>query len=186
MDKYAMITAAETKPIKLLVCSQPLGIPAWSRRYAPQWYAFLESLLDQDIEGCMVRVRLHPAEVYDSAIPARLRTAHIAHPLEADIEWASHVASPFSTVLVEALAADRTFFALSADDAFDKQAQRTPFFADRRISVARWNKADIMMKIPGLAGPSALARDYLCNIGSSARVTANALESLASEYTSGE
>ncbi|WP_426939880.1 hypothetical protein [Pseudarthrobacter sp. S6] len=180
MDAYAFIPPP-TESTNLLVCSQPLGIPSWSRPYAREWYAFLGELLDQPIPNYHIRVRLHPAEQNDPAVPERLRAAHLRQPLVTDIEWASQVASPFSTVLVEALAADRPFLALGRDKAFEAQANRTPFFADKRITVAPWTAKGVQSALHELRNPAGLREDYLSFIGTSARITGELFETLAAQ-----
>lgn len=184
MDTYARIPSPGG-PTNLLVCSQPLGIPSWSRPYAAEWYAFLESLLERKIPNYHVRVRLHPAEKDDQSVPARLRASHLDHSLALDLEWASQVASPFSTVLVEALAAGRPFFALSRDEAFGAQASRTPFFADKRIQIAGWTAEDIQSLLPKLVNSTDLKNDYLSHVGDSAEMTGQLLEILAVKQCNG-
>jgi hypothetical protein len=179
MDKYSTVPPGP-EGVSLLICSQPLAIPSWSRPYAKQWYEFLESMLDCSSEAFQVRVRLHPAEHEDSAVPSSLKSAHLVQPLRADLEWASVVASPFSTVLVEALAADRPFFALSPDEYFDGQAQRTPFFADDRMRISRWSVDHVRELLPELINADTLKTDYLHHVGRSARLTAELFESMAS------
>lgn len=178
MDQYSRIPSPE-EATNLLICSQPLGIPSWSRPHMAEWYAFLESLLDGAIPNCSVRVRLHPAERNDRSVPERLRSMHLNQSLATDLEWASQVASPFSTVLVEALAAGRPFFALSRDDAFELHANRSPFFADDRIQVARWNPKDIQNTLSRLTVSTELKKDYLCHAGRSAELTGQLLETVA-------
>lgn len=184
MDQYARIPSPK-ETTNLLICSQPLGIPSWSMPYRTEWYEFLESLLDQESGNYHVRIRLHPAEKNDQFVPERLRTSHIDQPLSADLEWASQVASPFSTVLVEALAADRPFFALSRDETFQFQAGRSPFFADDRVQIARWTKQDIQNTLSRLTKSADLKNDYLHHIGDSAELTGQLLERLAVEQRSG-
>jgi hypothetical protein len=178
MDPYTRIPSPQG-PVNLLVCSQPLGIPTWSRPYAAEWYSFLESLLEQGIANCNLRVRLHPAEKNDPSVPASLRESNLEHSLATDLRWASQVASPFSTVLVEALAAGRPFFALSRDEEFRAHASRTPFFADTRIRVSGWTSRDIENTLHKVTDSTALKSDYLCHVGDSARMTANLLVNLA-------
>lgn len=179
MDDYAGL-GEPTAARRLLVCSQPMFLPKWSQPYAGRWYEFLESLLDGSVEGVEIKVRLHPAEVEDARVPKRLRAAHAGEPLESDLAWAGCVAAPFSTVLVDALAAGRDFFVLSADQNFSENAAQIPLFADPRVRSSGWNSVSIRASLNEVAHLGALRSDYLANVGHSAETVAAALVGISS------
>lgn len=179
MDKFAELSMPLTGIVNLLVCSQPLFIPSWSKPYSDRWYEFIDSLVT-DESLASVRLRLHPAERSDDQVPERLRQAHSNHELGEDLEWATHVVSPFSTVLVEALAARRPIRSLAPDKAFQEHANNYPFFDDARLPTGQWDRADLLdMKMTD-DEISALSSDYVNYVGSSGVRIADLLESMAS------
>lgn len=178
MDRYDGMSHQELDRINVLVCSQPLRIPAHTRAYAKDWYAFLESLRTLDRSDVNIRIRLHPAEVKSLTVPNALRDEHVGRSLASDLNWASLVASPFSTVLVEALASSRAFVAIAPDNKFSRAARAYPIFSDVETPTSVWEIDAILsagLKTPGLAR---LKDAYLSNLGRSAKLTASFLKDL--------
>jgi hypothetical protein len=178
MDKFAELSRPRLDTKNLLVCSQPLFIPAWSRPYADRWYEFVSLLLATET-STNVRIRLHPAETSDAQVPATLRQAHSAQELGMDLEWATHVVSPFSTVLVEAIAARRSILSLAPDSSFQKHANQYPFFNDPRMPIAQWDQVGLLNIEMTEAEISALASEYVNHVGSSGVKIVNILETIA-------
>ena len=176
MDSYGSLALPTHEGRRLLVCSQPMWIAAWSRPYADRWYGFLESLVTDKPSGIELRLRLHPAEINDPRVPRVVREAHTDESLLVSLAWANQVAAPFSTVLVDALAAGRAFFLLSADHAFSEISSQVPLFADTRVPTCSWSTASVQQTKTGGLQMSALRSDYVAMVGKSATNIAAVLE----------
>lgn len=163
----------------LLICSQPLHIPAWSRAHVLEWYEFLETALPTLSGIADVKLRLHPAEP-KSQIPATvLKYAEpLQTSLQSDIEWASVVASPFSTALLEAAVAGRSVIVLARDRLMRDVITTFPFFQHPDMKWSDWS-------VDGLLGALRHARPledlsgYLAVRGRSGQVVADILASQA-------
>lgn len=184
MDKFAELSTPLTGTMNLLVCSQPLFIPAWSKTYSDRWYEFIGSLIATE-SFASVRLRLHPAERSADQVPEGLRQLHSNQELGEDLEWATHVVSPFSTVLVEAIAAGRPIRSLAPDSAFQEHASNYPFFADPRMPIGQWDQADLVNMEMTNSELSALSSDYVNCVGTSGIKIATLLESMASANKDG-
>lgn len=178
MDKYAALSTSSAKR-RLLVCSQPMHVPTWSAPYADQWYSFLESLCGASYDDLEVVIRLHPAERHDSRVPDSIRNLDIGADLLAQLEWADCVAAPFSTVLVDALAARRPFFVLVADDHFARSVSDIPLFSDARVHLGRWNLASVASAMQQMADQQELREAYLANADRAGKAAARQLSDLA-------
>ena len=168
----AMALPAQTR---LLVCSQPLAIPAWSRRYANDWYKLLGELTGHSSEGIEIRIRLHPAE-WELDLPEWL-TNEVGREttLKQDIEWASHVASPFSTVLVEALAAGRTPLLMPHGEAMSNKIKEYPIFAHPDFPIAQWTVDSLIDACQTSQPVELLQNTYLRDVGTAGRGAAAAI-----------
>lgn len=164
---------------RILICSQPLSIPSWSRPYAARWYSFLERAMTQELPGAKVRVRLHPAERRDALVPSTIMEAQEWGPLRQDIEWSTIVMAPFSTVLVEALAAHRPIVALSPSAEFSKHAKKYPFFEDARVEERSWNLKSLDPSPLEYSDLGGLRNDFIAFAGSSGERIAAALKQMA-------
>lgn len=163
---------------RILICSQPLSIPSWAKPYAADWYSFLERALEVSKNGFNVRVRLHPAERNDSLIPSAIVEAQGWGPLREDIEWSTVVMAPFSTVLVEALAAHRPIVALTATPEFSAHASKYPFFKDARVEERLWNIQSLNHTSREDRDLSGLRNDFVAFAGSSSERIARALKQM--------
>jgi hypothetical protein len=162
---------------RMLICSQPLHLPSWSQPYAGSWYTFLSAVVaDERFEGS-VKIRLHPAEFRSSNVPADVRAHGSTDSLGGDLKWASHVVSPFSTVLIDALAAGRAVASLSADAIFAEHVRRVPFFDDPMLPNAGWDLDSVASTAFG--DPLTLREKYLVRVGKSGRYVAEQLTNLA-------
>jgi hypothetical protein len=166
----------------VLICSQPLHLPAWSQPYATAWYEFLTSVVADERFGRSMRIRLHPAEQNSPEVPADVRANQSDSGLREDLQWASHVVSPFSTVLIDALAASRSIASISADPTFAEHVQHVPFFSDPKLPKGRWNLESVVPSaIPDMA---TLREKYLVKVGSSGQYVAEKLMDAASAVPS--
>lgn len=177
MDQYADLSGPP-KERNLLICSQPLNIPSWSRPYAKEWYTFLRSLVESPIPDLNIRIRLHPAEKTDTEIPSLVKEQHRDRPLREDLEWSSSVASPFSTVLVEALAANRPCSALTRDDVFAEYARSYPLFADKRMAYSKWSRTELAKMRFSNEDMTVLRDTYLARVGNSSKTIATIFDKL--------
>lgn len=183
MDKYADLSASSAKR-RLLVCSQPMHVPTWSAPYADQWYSFLETLSGASYDDLEVVIRLHPAERHDSRVPKSIRNLDSSADLLVQLEWADCVAAPFSTVLVDALAARRSFFVLVADDHFARSVSDIPLFSDARVHISHWNLASVASAIQQVADQQELREAYLANAHRAGKTAARHLSDLAHDDSS--
>jgi hypothetical protein len=142
---------------------------------APRWYEFLEDVVVRGIAGSDVRVRLHPAESR-SMVPGKVwdRVEH-GRPLLEDLDWAATVASPFSTVLVEALAARRRPLLLLSGPAMTARAREFPVFADQAFPVCGWTREALASSLENQVDVEPLLEDYLVADAHSAERAAAAI-----------
>jgi hypothetical protein len=166
----------------LLVCSQPLFLPQHRsvKQQADSWYEWLIRL--HRMERPRLRIRLHPSERSDRyPLPADLLPAPSAEPtpLHDDLRWADVVVAPFSSVLVEALAAGRVPVAAGGTKVWGAFADND-FLADPRIPVIDF-RADgdpqaYLDRADDSAGAMSDLRDeFLANLGTAAPAAARAL-----------
>jgi hypothetical protein len=171
----------------ILVCSQPLLVPQHdhqpSEKDVAVWYRWL-SELDQARDP-RVRVRLHPEEHSPRyRLPAELRplAAQPPRPVLEDIGWADIVIAPFSTVLVEALAAGRVPMTAGGMAVWARTAGNA-FLEDPRMPCLDFRRSPGAEEVVALAdahaaGALELREDYMAHIGSSSERSANAIASL--------
>lgn len=178
MDKYRPTTTSSARR-RLLVCSQPMHVPTWSAPYADCWYSFLATLSSQANDDLEIAIRLHPAERNDSRVPVSLRANDSGEDLVSQIEWADCVAAPFSTVLIDALAAQKFFFVLAADDQFARSVADIPLFSDQRVPISFWNLESVKTAMRRSSSQEELRMDYLANAGHAAQAAARQLVELA-------
>lgn len=177
IDRLAAIGPRSESGQRLLVCSQPLFIPRWSAHLVEEWYQFLTELWAQRPEGVEIRIRLHPAE-HSYSIPYTVRSI-VAEPapLEEDLEWATAVAAPFSTVLLEAAAARRPVIALFRDEEMRSRIEAIPFFADPSVQKSVWSPS-ILFSVAATARPKRDLSKYVANVGSAASSAASEISML--------
>jgi hypothetical protein len=166
----------------LLICSQPLLLPQHRsvRREANEWYEWLIRL--HRVEHTRIRIRLHPSEQsYRYPLPADLQPILNAQPtpLRDDLGWADVVVSPFSSVLVEALAAGRIPITAGATRVWGAFADND-FLADPRIPVIDFRglqnpQACLEQAEGALAVEETLRDKFLANLGSAALTAARVL-----------
>lgn len=161
----------------ILVCSQPLWIPSWSRGHVDDWYLFLYEILEYFPKG-RVRVRLHPAELGSNIVPPGIRDLAVQNSLEEDLEWSSFVISPFSTVLVEALAANRSPISLIPDTSIQSNLDHYPIFSTQGLPSAKWNINDLVRQMRTPHKYEKLREDFMSGGAHAAKVTASALQSI--------
>jgi len=177
MDQLAQI-GPRPDNLKLLVCSQPMHLSSWTRPFAAEWYAFLLKLIQHSTDPTSLRVRLHPAENPDR-LPSPLRDA-IAPPrsLRDDIEWASVVAAPFSTVLLEASVAGRAAIQLPRNRPMHAMATGYPFFTDPEVTQCSWDQ-HALLELARTATPLNNIDRFAAFVGESGKRVALALQQLA-------
>ena len=168
----------------ILVCSQPLLVPQHDHQPFEKdvavWYRWL-SELDQARDP-RVRVRLHPEEHSPRyRLPAALRplAAQPPRPVLEDIGWADIVIAPFSTVLVEALAAGRVPMTAGGKLVWGRTAGNA-FLEDPRMPCLDFRRSPGVEEAVALAdahaaGAAELREDYMAHIGRSAERSAEAI-----------
>lgn len=189
MDDLTLPPTGAAEP-RILVLSQPL----WQRHVggeesAAAWYRWIGRLCS-DAPAGRLRVRLHPAEVERLC---ELPVAQVVLPyasrgasLVEDLADCSVVASPFSSGLVEAMAAGRPIVTLLPSPGVAEFARRIPFLRDPRIPALlgpdelTWTR---LAEAAELAERSQadLAASWISNVGSSAAKNAQALQGLAAD-----
>lgn len=155
----------------VLVCSQPLSAgPAWARQYEAEWYSFLETIVESGIPR--VRIRLHPRELQEEKVSDLVKAAaSTAKTLLEDLEWSTIVAAPFSTVLVEALAAGRTPLLLYPDATFKSEAASFPMMG--QIPAIPWVPEALLR--PPKPEVAALRKAFCANVGTGAFTVARTI-----------
>lgn len=176
LDALRRVPPAEHAAPRLLVCSQPMGALQGSDELAPRWYEFLAGLPDELGDGTQIRIRMHPAETGRSEVPVALASLPTRSLLE-DIVWGTHVAAPFSTVLLEALVAGRVPIVLE-DAALTPLLDRIPLFADPRLPRSSWTSGDLQVAMQCNTKWHELAEDYASDSGSASHRIAQSLELL--------
>jgi hypothetical protein len=171
----------------VLVCSQPLLLPQHDREPLEAdvavWYRWLSEL--GDAGDPRIRVRLHPGEHAPRyRLPAELRplAAQPPRPVLEDIGWADIVIAPFSTVLVEALAAGRVPMTAGGTLVWGRTAGNA-FLEDPRMPCLDFRRSPGVEEVVALAeahaaGAAELREDYMAHIGSSSERSADAIASL--------
>ncbi len=169
---------------RVLICSQPLLLPPTEAPVAESlaWYDWLARIAG--VSDPRARVRLHPSERSPRyALPAELETLarSPAAALRDDLAWADVVVAPYSSILVEAVAAGRipvsaggtAIWGRFAANAFleDPRVARTDFRADPDVGA--------LLAAGAAAAPTvaSLRDDYMAHVGDSARRAAEAIAS---------
>lgn len=176
MDAMRAIPPTDSPTPRLLVCSQPIGILPGGGEGARRWYAFLEELREGLPSETQVRIRLHPAERHREDVPESFKAIPI-RALGEDIAWATHVAAPFSTVLLESLVAGRIPIVLE-DASVAEVLDSIPLFADLRVPRASWDLPALQAAMLRTGNWRDLAEDYATESESASRAVARYLELL--------
>jgi len=177
MDDLASIPKPASAK-RILLCSQPLEIPSWSRPHVAEWRRFIDDVLSEVPDGIELRVRLHPAEIDTNYTDNVRRSLQPGRSLLEDLEWASVVAAPFSTTLLEAAAAGRGCVLLVRDDAMLQEVSGWAFFNDGGLARSYWDTSSFF----SVSENSQLSTDptlFLSNLGGSAVECARAIGDLA-------
>jgi hypothetical protein len=170
----------------ILICSQPLSLPATAAppRETAAWYEWLAAMARLD--DPRVRIRLHPGERsprYRLSPALESFRDEPARHLCDDLAWADVVLSPYSSVLVEAVGAARVPVSAGSTGIWGEHAANA-FLEDPRVPSVDFRVApDIegLLDVAAAAEPyvDGLRDDYIANIGDAARLTADAIVSLA-------
>ena len=181
-DGYTTITQRPAVG-NVLVCSQPLLLPPQLRTVKPQaesWYRWLTELYEAGYP--QLRIRLHPSERSDRyPLPSELISLRSgpATPLLDDLRWADVVVAPFSSVLVEAMAAGRVPIAAGGTEVWGAFADNA-FLADPRVPTIdfrlRPTQNSLIERAENAAALTESLRDeFLANLGSAATAAAQAI-----------
>jgi len=171
----------------ILVCSQcflPAFQAAPSAAHVAAWYAWLTEI--SRLEDPRIRVRLHPGERAPRyKLPREFRplAAQPARPLHEDIGWADAVISPYSTVLVEAVAAGRVPITAGGAEAWGGWAHN-PFLEDPRVACVDLRRSPRAAELMAAAEShaihvSALRDEFMAHVGDASRRNAQAIAALA-------
>lgn len=166
----------------VLVCSQPLLLPQHGtvRQQAEIWYGWLAKLCET--AHPRLRLRLHPAERQDRyPLPCELMSLRSSPgaPLLDDLRWADVVVAPFSSVLVEAMAARRVPIAAGGTKVWGAFADNA-FLADQRVPSIDFRSSPTPSRLIECAAEAAARTDdlrdeFLANLGMAAAAAAQAI-----------
>lgn len=169
-----------------LICSQPLTLPqtAAPTDATAAWYEWLAEMVRLD--DPRVRVRLHPGERsprYQLSPALEPLREEPARSLPEDLAWADVVLSPYSSVLVEACGAGRVPISAGSIPIWGTHADNA-FLADPRVPSIDFRTSPSLDAVLDVAAAAefyvdALRDDYISNVGDAARLTADAIVSLA-------
>lgn len=185
MDRLAGIPSPGDER-RMLVCSQPMTLLCRPGSNAIRdWYQWLERVAEG---GDDTRVRLHPVERRliasgELEVGSALQGRAGDNPLEDDLAWASAVAAPISTAMVEAAAAGRPVISVRPYELSDL-ARRCAFFADRRVPVMA-SRPDLSVDELWAAAQAggeeqaALKERYATNVGHASSACAALVEEVA-------
>lgn len=165
---------------RILICSTDLESVGAAESSVKIWY----ECLDQIGKFASVRIRLHPNEKkkLEQSQKDRFRSTN-ENSFEKDLNWATHVVSPFSTTLVEAIAAGRNPVMVQIDPCVNEFVRHIPIFRQGFIPKIEIDihdtEKELFSKILDASFNVEIAESFLANIGNASTVAADRLSRLA-------
>ena len=175
---------------RILICSQPLARLGFDAEMTAHWYRILDHLIRTDDR---VKVRLHPSELESSgsyAVPPSLVPPGERPTLESELEWATIVAAPLSTTLLDAAVAGRRPVRIrigSKSDRFQSPALNTPELAVIQFDPTTPPESLVAHIVTGASQSDspAIAERYAFGVGGATEAVASALDRLAASAALG-
>lgn len=175
-DTLSSISAPlENSPSRVLICSTSLE-SFLSSDELNNWYYFLSKA----VKFQNTRVRLHPNE--SPQIPINYGhhlSVERTTTFHEDLRWATHVVSPFSTTLVEAIAAGRKPVIMRLNESVDKFLEQIPVFKHGVIPRILFDKyvseEEFKLEVLSVDIDIKLLSQYLSNVGFAADNSAKQL-----------
>lgn len=182
-----LVTLSKPRPGNILLCSQIMDHEYLGGRAAQDaWYAFIERMAQTAPAG-VFRVSMAPAErdrLDDVPIGPKTRELLTSGTLTESLGWAGAVVSWTSTTMLEAAGAGRAIVSVAVNEAAAAEPHGY-FLRDDPRGVAV-----LADELPDFAALKAaaekaqqqqqgVAKDYLVNVGTAAKATADALDDFA-------